>query len=193
MCLGIAVNKDKIGNLLVLLATRLQPLYQTKMIKIVYLIDELKVKDNGVPLTWLDYKVWQFGPVAPELYYLRDNNTVFSNYVGAVRDSNGTLIVPKQEFNKSKFSARDMRIIEEAIRLYGNMNAEELVDLTHGVGTLWSITKDENNIDFSSQIANTSNISISLSRLIDDDEKLDNYCGAKDTMMFKSELLATKY
>lgn len=189
MCLGIAVNKDKIGNLLALLATRLKPLYQTKMIKMVYLIDELKVKDNGVPLTWLDYKVWQFGPVAPELYYLRDNNTVFSNYVGAVRDSNGTLIVPKQEFNKSKFSARDMRIIEEAIRLYGNMNAEELVDLTHGEGSLWSITKDENNIDFSSQIANTSNISMNLSRLIDDDEKLDNYCGAKDTMMFKSELL----
>lgn len=193
MCLGIAVNKDKIGNLLALLATRLKPLYQTKMIKMVYLIDELKVKDNGVPLTWLDYKVWQFGPVAPELYYLRDNNTVFSNYVGAVRDSNGTLIVPKQEFNKSKFSARDMRIIEEAIRLYGNMNAEELVDLTHGEGSLWSITKDENNIDFSSQIANTSNISMNLSRLIDDDEKLDNYCGAKDTMMFKSELLATIY
>lgn len=189
MCLGIAVNKDKIGNLLALLATRLKPLYQTKMIKMVYLIDELKVKDNGVPLTWLDYEVWQFGPVAPELYYLRDNNTVFSNYVGAVRDSNGTLIVPKQEFNKSKFSARDMRIIEEAIRLYGNMNAEELVDLTHGEGSLWSITKDENNIDFSSQIANTSNISMNLSRLIDDDEKLDNYCGAKDTMMFKSELL----
>lgn len=189
MCLGIAVNKDKIGNLLALLATRLKPLYQTKMIKMVYLIDELKVKDNGVPLTWLDYKVWQFGPVAPELYYLRDNNTVFSNYVGAVRDSNGTLIVPKQEFNKSKFSVRDMRIIEEAIRLYGNMNAEELVDLTHGEGSLWSITKDENNIDFSSQIANTSNISMNLSRLIDDDEKLDNYCGAKDTMMFKSELL----
>lgn len=189
MCLGIAVNKDKIGNLLALLATRLKPLYQTKMIKMVYLIDELKVKDNGVPLTWLDYKVWQFGPVAPELYYLRDNNTVFSNYVGAVRDSNGTLIVPKQEFNKSKFSARDMRIIEEAIRLYGNMNAEELVDLTHGEGSLWSITKDENNIDFSSQIANTSNISMNLSRLIDDDEKLDNYYGAKDTMMFKSELL----
>ncbi|WP_195372998.1 Panacea domain-containing protein [Parabacteroides leei] len=189
MCLGIAVNKDKIGNLLALLATRLKPLYQTKMIKMVYLIDELKVKDNGVPLTWLDYKVWQFGPVAPELYYLRDNNTVFSNYVGAVRDCNGTLIVPKQEFNKSKFSARDMRIIEEAIRLYGNMNAEELVDLTHGEGSLWSITKDENNIDFSSQIANTSNISMNLSRLIDDDEKLDNYYGAKDTMMFKSELL----
>nr|DAZ04462.1 MAG TPA: Protein of unknown function (DUF4065) [Caudoviricetes sp.] len=189
MCLGIAVNKDKIGNLLVLLATRLQPLYQTKMIKMVYLIDELKVKDNGVPLTWLDYKVWQFGPVAPELYYLRDNNTVFNQYIEAQKDQNGTLILPKKEFSKAKFSARDMRIIEEAIRLYGGMNAEGLVELTHGKSSLWSVTKNENNLDFSSAIANTSDVSMDLSRLIDDEDKLDNYNGAKDTMLFKSELL----
>ncbi|HEY5570416.1 MAG TPA: type II toxin-antitoxin system antitoxin SocA domain-containing protein, partial [Bacteroidales bacterium] len=61
MCIGIQVNKDKIGNLIVLLATRLKPLYHTKLIKLLYLIDEEAVKEDGVPVTWLEYKVWQFG------------------------------------------------------------------------------------------------------------------------------------
>lgn len=189
MCLGITVNKEKIGNLLALLATRLNPLYQTKMIKLVYLIDEHKVKDNGVPLTWLDYKVWQFGPVAPELYYLRDNNSVFNDYVRAVQDNNGTLIIPQKEFNGAKFSARDKRIIEEVINKYGGMKAECLIDLTHEEGSLWSITKKEHNLNFSSPIANTSNVSIDFSRIITDEEKMDNYEGAKETMMFKAELI----
>ena len=64
MCLGIQVNKDKIGNLIVLLAGRLKPLYHTKLIKLLYLIDEEAVKDGGIPITWLDYKAWQYGPVS---------------------------------------------------------------------------------------------------------------------------------
>ncbi|MBP3517647.1 MAG: hypothetical protein J6K31_04430 [Parabacteroides sp.] len=51
------------------------------------------------------------------------------------------------------------------------------------------MTKKENHLDFSSAIANTSDISMDLSRLINDKDKLDNYNGAKDTMLFKSELL----
>lgn len=188
MCLGIAANKEKIGNLLVLLANRLEPLYQTKMIKLVYLIDELKVKDNGVPLTWLDYKVWQYGPVAPELFYLRDNDSVLNEYVEAKRDCTGTLICPKRTFNDAKFSERDLRIIEEAIAIYGSKCADDLVDLTHQDDSLWSIAKREHNLDFSSPIANTSDVSIDLSRLIDDEEKKDNFEGARETMMFKAGL-----
>ena len=55
MCLGIKVNKDKIGNLMVYLSERISPIYHTQLIKLLYLIDEEAVKDDGVPVTWLDY------------------------------------------------------------------------------------------------------------------------------------------
>ena len=61
MCLGIKVNKDKIGNLMVYLSERISPIYHTQLIKLLYLIDEEAVKDDGVPVTWLDYKAWQYG------------------------------------------------------------------------------------------------------------------------------------
>ena len=68
MDIGVEVNKEKIGNLLIYLAVHLNPLFHTKLIKLLYLIDENAVRDCGVPVTWLDYKVWQYGPVAPVIY-----------------------------------------------------------------------------------------------------------------------------
>lgn len=189
MCLGVRVNKDKIGNLMILLATKIKPLYHTKLIKLLYLIDEAKVKDNGVPMTWLDYKIWQFGPVAPEVYFLKDGNSVFNAYVNTQKNDSGTLIVPKCKFDDGEFSERDLEIIDEIISKYGYMSSENLVNITHEPNSLWSKTKKAYGLDFSSSIANISNISIDFTELIKEDEiKLDNYYGAKDTMMFKSQL-----
>lgn len=188
MCLGIRVNKDKIGNLMILLATKVRPLYHTKLIKLLYLIDEAKVKDNGVPITWLDYKVWQFGPVAPEVYFLKDGNSVFNAYIDTQKNDSGTLIVPKCEFYDGDFSDKDLEIIEDVIQKYGSMSSEGLVNITHEPNSLWSKTKEANGLDFSSSIANISNISIDFTELIKDDEiKLDNYHGAKDIIMFRTQ------
>lgn len=188
MCLGIRVNKDKIGNLMILLATKIKPLYHTKLIKLLYLIDEAKVKDNGVPLTWLDYKVWQFGPVAPEVYFLKDGNSVFNTYIDVQKKDNGTLIIPKCKFDDEFFSDRDLEIIDEVLNKYGLMSSENLVEVTHEPNSLWSKAKEANGLDFSSSIANISNISIDFTELIKNDEiKLDSYYGAKDTMMFQSQ------
>lgn len=188
MCLGVSVNKEKIGNLMILLATKIKPLYHTKLIKLLYLIDEAKVKDNGVPLTWLDYKVWQFGPVAPEVYFLKDGNSVFNTYIDAQKKENGTLIIPKCKFDDGFFSDRDLEIIAEVLNKYGSMSSESLIEVTHEPNSLWSKTKDANGLDFSSSIANISNISIDFTELIKSDAvKLDNYNGAKETMLFQSQ------
>lgn len=188
MCLGVRVNKDKIGNLMILLATKIKPLYHTKLIKLLYLIDEAKVQDNGVPMTWLDYKVWQFGPVAPEVYFLKDGNSVFNAYINTQKNVSGTLIVPKCEFYDGDFSDRDLEIVDEVISKYGSISSESLVNITHEPNSLWSKTKEANGLDFSSSIANISNISIDFTELIKNDEiKLDSYQGAKDTIMFQSQ------
>ena len=55
---------------MVYLSERISPIYHTQLIKLLYLIDEEAVKDDGVPVTWLDYKAWQYGPVAPDTYYI---------------------------------------------------------------------------------------------------------------------------
>ena len=77
------LNKEKIGNLLIYIASNIKPLYHTQLLKLIYLIDEEAVKEDGVPITWLDYKVWKFGPVAQEAYDLKSGSS-FNEYVNLI-------------------------------------------------------------------------------------------------------------
>ena len=186
MCLGVEVNKEKIGNLLIYLAENIKPPYHTKLLKLLYLIDEESVRDSGVPITWLDYKVWQYGPVSPAIYEIHYKDNCFSEYVSCEQNIHGRLISSKKIFSDDEFSRYELEIIERVVNKYKNVNAEELVKETHGEDTLWNITKKENNIEFDSEIAKISNYSIDLYRLIEDDKiKLDNYWGAQELMTLK--------
>jgi len=185
MSIGILANKDKIGNIMILLAERLKPLYHTKLIKLLYLIDEAAVKDDGIPVTWLDYKVWQFGPVAPETFYIKDGDHLFTNYISTIKSDKGTIIVPLVHFDRTLFSEYELEIIDKIISKYGALTSEELVIHTHEQESLWNTTKQENDIDFVNSPANISNVSIDLKRLIaGDKQKLSNYEGAYEMMCF---------
>jgi uncharacterized phage-associated protein len=185
MSLGILANKDKIGNLMILLAGTLSPLYHTKLIKLLYLIDETAVKDDGIPVTWLDYKVWQYGPVAPETYFIKDNDHLFAKYIHTKKSENGTLIVPVSPFNENSFSEYELEIINQVISKYGSLSSEDLVQLTHEKNSLWYKTKLENDLDFENSIANVSDISIDLKRLVaNDEQKLSKYEGAYEMLCF---------
>lgn len=188
MCLGIQVNKDKIGNLIVLLAGRLKPLYHTKLIKLLYLIDEEAVKDGGIPITWLDYKAWQYGPVAPETFFIKEETNLFNSYLEKSKKGDGTIIKPKVSFDDSEFSDYDLEIIERVITKFGHMAPKDLVKLTHKEGSLWDIAKKENHINFDDSNT-TSDYTLDFTRIISDDElKLSNYEGAKETMMFRAQI-----
>jgi uncharacterized phage-associated protein len=191
MCLGIKVNKDKIGNLMVYLSERISPIYHTQLIKLLYLIDEEAVKDDGVPVTWLDYKAWQYGPVAPDTYYIKCGGMEFSDYVKAEKCSgsdNHFYVLPKVSFSDDKFSDYEMDIIDRVIKEYGNKKPSELVNLTHKKGSLWDITKKEHNIIFDNDYK-VSDYSVDFKRVIaDDPEKLENYNGAMEIMMINSKL-----
>ena len=71
MCLGIKANREKIGNLLLLLSSEIKPLYHTKQLKLLFLIDKAAVEETSVPVTWLDYQAWKSGPVSPSIFKFR--------------------------------------------------------------------------------------------------------------------------
>lgn len=189
--IGVRLNKNLIGNLMVLIANRCAPLYHTKLIKMLYLIDEEAVKDNGIPITWLDYKVWQYGPVDPATFFIQQN---FGSYVDAKKVYNpygetATLVTAKKDFDKSEFSQYELELINRVIDKYGGKKPTELVEITHAKGGLWDLTKKENDLDFS--IANISDVSIDLSRLVKGDpEKYENFKEAEEQMQFLSVMNA---
>jgi uncharacterized phage-associated protein len=187
--LGVQVNKELVGNIIILLAEKCAPLYHTKLIKMLYLIDEKALKDSGVPITWLDYKVWQYGPVDPAIFHIKDN---FGEYVSAVVNSeyNGaftTIIKPLRKFDDGELSDYDLDIINEVIEECKDKKACELVHITHKPGSPWDIAKKRNELDFS--IANISDAKVDMGVLIESSpEKQARYKEAYDHMAFMSVL-----
>lgn len=187
MCLGMTVNKDLIGNLIIYIADYCKkystPLYHTKLLKLLYFVDEESVRQTGTPITWLDYEVWQKGPVSSEVYFSKLSGTnMFDKYVDFVERSKKYLVVKKRSFDDNNFSEMDLDIINKVLDEYGNKNSEELINISHKEGSLWSKKVAENNIRFSSN-NHTSNVTIDFGQLISGDKfKQFNYWASRECL-----------
>ncbi|MDR0865056.1 MAG: SocA family protein [Candidatus Symbiothrix sp.] len=185
------INKNLIGNIIILLAERCKPLYHTKLLKILYLIDEEATKRTGAPITWLSYNVWQYGPVSEDVYFSKiEGVNKFSEFVKFEHLTGEKYIIrPVADFNDSEFSELDLQIIEDVIREYGHLNAKQLVDIVHSKDSLWEKTKRTVGIQFSGQ-NKTSPVALNFAELLGDD-------GFKKTVYYNTlenmELQSTLY
>ena len=185
------INKELIGNLILFLSEQCKPLYHTKLLKLLYLIDEESVRKTGAPVTWLSYSVWQFGPVSEDIYFSKiDGYNKFDKFVRFNHISENKHIVrPVSSFNDSEFSDLDMRIIKETLDKYGHLNTKQLIEITHSKGSLWEETKSKYKIQFSEQ-NKTSSIALDFSSLLEEDGfKKTVYYNTLENMELQSTLL----
>lgn len=187
MSLGVTANKEKNGALLAYIAKNIPNVSLRKLLKIVYLVDEKFMELRGFPLTWFDYYAWAKGPVAPEVYDIK--NGAFSEYVTCHKNSDGkntisSVLAHKYHVLKQMdiYSQYEMEIIDKIIYQYEECSADELSELTHAEGSLWSQIVKENRIQF---VDGKSDVIIPLQRMNDGDvEKEEIYEEALDYMQF---------
>lgn len=191
MNIGIQINKDLIGNLIILLTERCKPLYHTKMMKLLFLIDEESTKEKGTPITWLDYKVWELGPVSPDLFFSKNPGyNKLNQYIKfeSTGRNNAHIIRPVKSFDDSEFSEWDIEIINNVLNKYGNLTADELITITHAKGTLWYESVKASNIRFTAD-NKTSDISLNFVDVIKTDDYLKSvYYSALENVELKSTL-----
>lgn len=186
MSFGYTVNKEKNGVLLAYLAERIPNVTLRKLLKLVYLTDEKFTIERGFPLTWFNYFAWKKGPVAPEVYDVKNGS--FADFVQCHRNSNDKYEVSPvggalTEDRLNLYSRYEMNMIDEIISKYGSMSADELTDITHLENTLWSKVVNENKLTFSD--SGRSDCEIHLSRLIEgDEEKEEVFEDALEYMQF---------
>jgi uncharacterized phage-associated protein len=191
MNIGIKTNKELIGNLIILLAERCRPLYHTKMMKLLFLIDQEATLEKGIPVTWLEYKAWKLGPVSQDLYYSKNTgNNKFFKYVSFEKTRNNSILVkPKIKFDDSEFSEWDLEIINKVLSLYGQKTTEELIQLTHRKDSLWERTVSRSRTKFSLN-NQTSDETLNFLELIDnDDYKKSIYFSTLENLELKSTLI----
>ena len=168
---------NKIGNTIVYLAQNIPNLSKTKLLKLLYLLDEVSIKEFSVPFLNLEYYVWQAGPVATEIFgeISQDFETSILDQFLRLRFQEinqrfAVFIEPKKDFDDSEFSDNDMMILEKFCQKFKNTTAEQLVEITHRKNTLWYQIALKNNLlhDFETKRKTTSNYKIDLSELLND-------------------------
>jgi uncharacterized phage-associated protein len=184
-------NLDKIGNLIIYLVDEIenrhrQKLFLTKLLKLLYIIDETAVMETGAPVTGLDYRVWKMGPVAFDVYAdLRHNNSQELSYFAEAKSGDGDwkLIESNNKFDDSEFSDYEMNLIDRVINEYGYLKKEGLIDLLHEEGSLWKKVVDEKSLGKTFETENTSPYKIEFSKLlVNDPLKLDVFLNAQDSL-----------
>jgi uncharacterized phage-associated protein len=175
---------NKIGNLLNYLSQQIPNLNMTKALKLLYLIDETSYMNTGVPVTWLDYKVWEMGPVAEELYNeLRYDQSLVQNgeninlesfieteKVVSYNGQSQIIIRPCGNYDLGEFSAYEKDLVDNIIDRFGSYSAKQLIDLLHESNTLWHKYVSENDLQLSFKVyGKKSNRTIDFAELIKDE------------------------
>lgn len=165
--------------------------------------DEHAVKKSGVPITWLDYKVWKYGPVPEEVYNLV-KRTANLRQIGAEADPlpyidvtqppaplpDGVLLVPKKTFDDSRFSDFEIDVLDQIIDQYGRCTSEQLVDILHDKDSLWHKIASENNLEEQFQLkSNRSDHVIEFTELLDTDYKKAAFEVAYQSYLMESDLM----
>ncbi|MCM1531422.1 MAG: Panacea domain-containing protein [Bacteroides sp.] len=194
------VYNAKNGMLLAYIANRIPDIHLRKLLKIVYLIDEAFIKQRGYPLTWFNYYAWAKGPVAREVYKVKDGS--FEEYVSAHKENLPGEASPKWVVNAKdrplskiqlldkmmEFSSAEINAIDALLDKYADLSADELTELTHQSDSLWSQIVAENALVFDEH-HKQSDVKIPLTRLIENDEcLLGVYEDAKWSMEFQNLL-----
>ena len=138
---------DKIGNAMIYLSKEIPNISKTKMLKLLYLLDEFSIKNSGIPFFNLQYKAWKLGPVSEEIFIeLSDKPLRLGKYIDIQNSNNGTCILPKSEFCDDEFSDNDIELLEKMIAQFKNTPAKQLIEYTHRPNSPWRNTAEEKGV-----------------------------------------------
>lgn len=167
MCRFSEDNKVRVGNVALYIAQNTEHPSKTKVLKLMYLMEERWVLKSQFPFLGIPYEVWQAGPVAKDVFVdLSDGPFILRNYVTVSSDGKGQYVEPVGTFDPDEFSDAELKVMDEVIKKYGNMTASELVQFTHREGSLWYNAAKENELleAFERHECNSSNVLIDFTK-----------------------------
>lgn len=176
---------EKLANTIIYFAEHIPDLSKTKLIKLLYLLEECYVKKYHLPMLDIDFEVWQAGPVNRETFIeLSDDPFMLKGYIERVYKEDSTLIKPIKSFSDNEFSDNEIAMLDFITTEFGNKTAGELVQLSHKKSSPWYILAEKNGLlkAFEEGLINSSEIKINLADFYCNNEKqIEHY---KEQKMF---------
>lgn len=166
MCKLTKPDKEKLGNTVVYIASHTNNLSKTKLLKLLYFMEEYSVRRFHTPFLGLPFEVWQAGPVVKDVFIdLAETPVLLDGYVTKQVKGEATYILPIREFCDDEFSDNDLVVMQEVMKKYGDKTAKELVALTHRKGSLWYNIANRKRLlhPFANNLMNNSDYTIDFS------------------------------
>ena len=132
------------------------------------------VQKYHVPMLSIPYSVWRLGPVSVDVFEeLSDGPVLLADFVTLQFNGQGIKVTPSRKFDEDEFSDAEQEVMHEVMEKYGNMNSEQLIELTHREGSLWRETAKEHGLleDFEQKRANTSSVVIDMARFLSPEDR----------------------
>ena len=198
MCTFSESSRVRLGNAVMYIAARAKYPYKTEVLKLLYLMEERMVQKYHVPMLSIPYSVWRLGPVSVDVFEeLSDGPVLLADFVtlqfnvwsseshpSSLKDGRvvtdegkangqGIMVKPSRDFDEDEFSDAELEVMGEVMEKYGDMNSDQLIELTHREGSLWRETAKEHGLleDFDQKRANSSTVVIDMGRQLCPDDR----------------------
>lgn len=163
---------EKVGNAIVFFAEKIQDLSKTKLLKLIYLTEEMFIRRYKIPMFRLEFDIWQAGPVSRDIYIdLSDEQpSLFSNFITTESNEKATYIKPISSFSDDEFSDNELQVLQVICEKFGTMTAKSLVEYTHRKTSLWyKIAKEKDLLEgFEQGYSKSSDEKIDFTRILDE-------------------------
>lgn len=165
---------SKIGNTIIYLSQSIDKLSKTKLLKLLYILDEISIKRSGIPILNLKFKTWKFGPVSEDIFVeLSSEPSFLKEYFQKQIVGDNLYILPNGKFKDDEFSQNDLDLMDFVIKEFGDKTAKELISYTHRENSPWYNTAKKNSVLEllqNEQINNTEFV-VDMSELVKYDER----------------------
>lgn len=183
---------DKIGNTIIYLSKKMGDLNKTKILKLLFLLEEASIKKYGYPFFGIDFQIWKLGPVVKDIFIdlSEDSPELLSDYIKK-DENNPSVFTGIVEFNDDEFSDNDIEILELVSDFAKDKSAKDLVKYTHAKGSLWRESAINNGVlELLEQgLKNNTGFNIDFSLLFENNpELLEQFKQVKENLEFVRHL-----
>jgi uncharacterized phage-associated protein len=173
---------DKLGNAIIFLCQQLHdgsPVSKTHILKLIFILEELSIRNKGIPFFGLKFELWKLGPVSPDLYIeLTEEPNLLASFIRVDNNEGRTEVVPISAFSDNEFSDSEMELLEKVAERFKYCTAKELINFTHRKDTPWYLTAQKHGLleVLEAGKINSTDIEVDLAEAISSDEiKLSLY------------------
>lgn len=183
---------NKLGNTVVYLSKGVSDFNKTKILKLLFILEEVSVKKFGHPFFGFDFQLWKLGPVLKDVYIdlTEDNISLLKNYIKRA-EFNKAEFEPISEFNDDEFSDNDIYLMDKVIEFARHKTAKDLIEYTHNENSLWRKSAIKNGVleQLEAKELNSTEHLVDFSLLFENNSFLkEKYDNAIDNLEFINHL-----